>query len=118
MFAILFTIVLSGIPYHVTGSCKELGGTYFPKDDSKEVRVLNVCSAYGPEQTKQIVEHELLHICMHGHKHAYTTQEELDVHLQVQKYSEEYFANQVAPCLIDNKDKLFTALEKHGVNLQ
>lgn len=117
MFTILFTIILSGIPYHVTNNCQELGGTYFPPDDSTAVRVLNICEQYGPTQTRQIVEHELLHICMHSHEHHYLTNEELEDHIQLQRYSEEYVAHQIAPCLIENQAKLFNALEKHHVNL-
>ena|ERR1700761_2488673 len=117
MLIFLFTIVLGGMNYNVVSSCKDLGGTYFPKDDSKQVRVLSICSQYGPDQTRQVVEHELLHICMHQHIHRFVTQQQLDSHLHVQ-YSEEAFADLVSPCLIEDQEKLFAALRDHHVAIR
>lgn len=117
MLSILFSIMLGSMHYTVARDCNELGHTYFPLVDSRENRILYICDKY-PGQTKQIVEHELLHICMHDHLHSYTTPEELDKHLHQQTYSEEYVATIIAPCLIENHDKLFTALRRHGVEIQ
>lgn len=115
MIGLLLTVVLSGNTYTIVKDCAELAKVYFPLDDTKENRILYVCPDY-PGQMKQLEMHELLHICMHAHQHAYRTQEEMDKHLHEQKYSEEYFATIVSPCIIENKDKLSKALELNSVN--
>lgn len=112
MLQILFTIVLGLNAYQVIDNCSDQGGVYFSKDDSKENRVLSLCL---DTVSDQVVEHELLHICLHQHQHAYATDKELNQHLTDEQYSEEYFASVVAPCLLENQDKLFLALEAHHV---
>lgn len=112
MLAILFTIVLGSQTYNVVKDCKDMAHIHYPLDDSTENRTLFVCTDYS-DQTKQLVEHELLHACMHNHVHAYKTPQELDKHLHQQVYNEEQLVITLAPCLIDNEQKLFRALVKH-----
>jgi len=93
-----------------------MGGVYFPIDDSKESRVLSVC-VLDPDQTTQIINHELIHICAHNHKHYFETREERAQHLVKDKYTEEEFAALIGPCLTANQDKLFDAFEAHNVHV-
>jgi antirestriction protein ArdC len=72
---------------------------------------------YGKEQNRQIIEHELVHICMHDHPHNYKTEKDLQQHLYTQKYDEETIAITLAPCLVTNRYKLSKALEQHNVHL-
>lgn len=114
MLSIIFTIVLGVNSYSVVNSCKDIAGVYFPKDDSKETRVLSLCT---DTISDEVIEHELLHICMHDHRHSYPTDKELHKHLVEEQYTEEYFASVVSPCLVENEDKLYEALKQHGINL-
>jgi hypothetical protein len=118
MLTILFTLVLGMNTYAISDNCNKLGAVYFPKDDAKEVRVISVCTKYGAEQNREIVEHELLHACMHDHVHSFTTDAELYKHLNEQAYTEEQLASTLAPCISANRDKLIDALEEHHVKIQ
>lgn len=111
MLNVIFTIVLGINTYSVVNSCTDQGGVYFNKDDS-ENRVLSLCK---DTISDQVIEHELLHICLHDHKHSFKTDKELNKHLVDDSYTEEYFASTVAPCLVANQDKLYTALERYHV---
>lgn len=113
---ILFSLVLGGIHYDVVKDCKDLGHTYFPLDDSKEHRRLYLCTCY-PDETKEVVTHELLHICTHPHMHRFKIPEEMNEHLHVKMYTEEEFVSLVAPCVVDDEDKLFSALRAYHVRI-
>lgn len=113
MISILFTIILGMNSYTVINSCIDMGGVNFPADDAQHNRVLSVC-VIDPDQTHQIVEHELLHICAHDHRHAFSSKEELRAHLD-EPQTEEYFATVIAPCLVVNYDKLYKAFQDHNV---
>lgn len=113
MIGLLFTIVLGSQTYNIVKDCKDMAHVYYPVNDSKENRTLSICFDYGPIENRQLLKHELLHICMHDHKHNFSTKEEMDKHLHNQMYTEEYFATVVAPCLIDNEEKLVRALGDH-----
>ena len=79
---------------------------------------MSVCTKYGAEQNREIVEHELLHACMHDHVHSFTTDKELHKHLNEQAYTEEQLVSTLAPCISANRDKLIDALEEHHVKIQ
>lgn len=110
MIGVLLSIVLSGYTYDVRLDCNELAKVYFPLDDTKEHRVLFLCMDY-PDENTQLIDHELIHICMHSHTHKFSNQEGLDNHLHRQVYGEEQIAVTVAPCIVANRDKLYSALE-------
>lgn len=113
MINVIFTIVLGVSTYQVTSSCKEIGGVYFSRDDSSP-RTLNLCK---DTLSNEVIEHELMHVCFHDHKHNFKTAKELKDHLD-QEHSEDYTASVVAPCLVENREKLYKALEQyHVINL-
>jgi hypothetical protein len=106
---ILFTIILGISSYQVIDNCKDIAGVYFSKDDSRS-RVLSICR---DTLTDQVIEHELEHICFHNHVHSFRTDEELNKHLAQQTYLEEQAIAIIAPCMVENRDKLYKALEKY-----
>jgi hypothetical protein len=87
--------------YLLTSNCVDFGDVSYPvKDNSSTIRIINVCKDYGSEQTQEVFTHELIHACLHDHKHDFKTEKELEDHLAtVEQQPEEALVSSLAACM-------------------
>lgn len=97
-----------------TCSYGSLGATVYPlADNDGQRRIIQVCTEYGPDQTKQVFVHELIHACLHNHLHHYKTKADLEKEVStIPDQPEELFVQNLAYCMtpvLGDKD-VFTFL--------
>ena len=107
--------------YLLMKSCTSLGNVQYPLDDGKEIRIIELCTDYGPEQTKQEFVHEVIHACLHNHAHSFGSKEELAAHLAyIDKQPEEAMVANLAACMVpvlgDNDVTNFLRLKQSSDN--
>lgn len=103
MFIALILFVTSlGTKYEITKDCTHTFGTVnFPTRDADSPRIMKLCNT-----TDVVLEHELLHICMHDHPHNFANYGELSEHILAQ-YSEEEAVELLTPCMVDNRENFY-----------
>lgn len=98
--------------YLLVKSCSfGLGAVAYPLDDTgTQSRTIMVCTSYGVDQTMQVYTHELVHACLHNHRHKFKTKQELQDHIsKIPEQSEEGLVSTLAVCLtqpLGDKDAL------------
>jgi hypothetical protein len=93
--------------YLLIKSCDGFGEVDFPLDDNTRLRELHICTDYGPEQTREIEIHEVLHACLHNHEHHFKTRQELADDLKyIDKQDAELFTASLAHCISQALEKI------------
>lgn len=88
--------------YLLSKTCIGMGDVAYPIEDKDNVsRIICVDTTYGQDQTKQIFIHEVLHACLHNHKHTFQSKKDLADHIaEIDKQSEEAIVSHLSFCLV------------------
>jgi hypothetical protein len=81
---------------------RTLGEVLFPPDDKDSLRYLRL--PIDPAQRELSLQHEIIHACIHNHRHNFKTKEELDKHID-RKWDfsdEENLATVLGLCLAES----------------